>query len=270
MPLTSSTKGVLLFAFNSGHVDYFDMACRTAKRINFFLNLPVTVITDSNTDTSKYPLVFDNIKIIESDTTNTKDNKVWINKGRHNAYELTPYDQTLVIDTDYLINSNMLLKVFDLPTDFACPNKCHFLGHETEIPEMISSTYVPTMWATVMYFKKTDKVKQLFDMIKMVESNYQHYVNLYNITSLMYRNDFALTIALRTIYGQTEDIRNYIPWKLVHLPKDIQIHKDSKTKFTILTKKELLNKTRYQYSIINEVDFHILDKKVFMELTNDD
>jgi hypothetical protein len=267
-------RGLLLFAFNTGDVDYFDMACKTAQRANLFLKLPVSVVTDTNTDSSTYPNVFDNIYYIDSDKSNSKDNKVWINKGRHNAYEITPYDETLVIDTDYLINSDLLLKVFELPTDFACPNQCHFLGHENDIPELISNTYVPTLWATVMYFKKTEKVKQLFHMIKMVESNYSHYVNLYNITSLMYRNDFALTIALRTIYGQTEDSKNYLPWKLVHLPKNSRIYKNTENKintsYTLLNEIVVLNKTRNQYSIINDMDFHILDKNVYMELTKDE
>jgi hypothetical protein len=31
---------------------------------------------------------------------------------------MSPYDDTIIIDTDYLINSRNLLRVFDLPSDF--------------------------------------------------------------------------------------------------------------------------------------------------------
>jgi len=41
------TKGILLFAFNNGTVDYYKMAVATAKRANQFLNLPVSVVTDN-------------------------------------------------------------------------------------------------------------------------------------------------------------------------------------------------------------------------------
>ena len=42
------SKGALLFAFNSPKYNYYEMAVATAKRINHFLDLPVTVITDDN------------------------------------------------------------------------------------------------------------------------------------------------------------------------------------------------------------------------------
>ena len=47
-------KGVLLFAYNNGITDYFEMAVRTAKRVKQFLNLPVSVVTDLSTDIEKY------------------------------------------------------------------------------------------------------------------------------------------------------------------------------------------------------------------------
>ena len=38
------TRGALLFAFNSPKYDYYAMAEHTAKRINHFLNMPVTLV----------------------------------------------------------------------------------------------------------------------------------------------------------------------------------------------------------------------------------
>ena len=40
------SKGAILFAFNSPKFNYYDMAVATAKRINHFLNIPVTLFTD--------------------------------------------------------------------------------------------------------------------------------------------------------------------------------------------------------------------------------
>ena len=37
---------------------------------------------------------------------------VWYNCGRYLAYNLSPYDETLLLDTDYIVNSNKLLKTF--------------------------------------------------------------------------------------------------------------------------------------------------------------
>jgi hypothetical protein len=49
-------KGVLLFAFNNDEIDYVKMASITARKVNDYLNLPCTLITDAETT-----FKFDNI-----------------------------------------------------------------------------------------------------------------------------------------------------------------------------------------------------------------
>ena len=53
------SKGVILFAFNSTKFNYYDMAVITAKRINHFLDLPVTIITDVTSVPENIDYVFD-------------------------------------------------------------------------------------------------------------------------------------------------------------------------------------------------------------------
>ena len=40
-------KGVLIYAFNNDKVDYFQQAVWCADRVNRFLDLPVSIITDT-------------------------------------------------------------------------------------------------------------------------------------------------------------------------------------------------------------------------------
>jgi hypothetical protein len=266
-------KGVLLFAFNSPTVDYYAMAIATAKRAAHFLHLPVSVVTDSATDLSKYNYKFDHVFIVNSDRTNYKSNTLWINTGRFQAYDLTPYDETLLIDTDYLINSNTLLRIFDIYDDFMCPSDVSYVLHEKTPDEMVSPSSFKTLWATVIAFKKTEKTKQIFECIKMVQENYSHYVNLYNIVSTTFRNDYALTIALRIVYGQLEDKTNYIPWNLLHVSSEVQMHRNSSkkynTSYTAIRETPVRGKVRTEYNILNNTDFHLLNKKTFMELVNE-
>ena len=111
------TRGAILFAFNNQKFDYYKMAVATAKRINHFLNIPVTVVTndDSITDTT---YKFDNTITVEADQTNYREKQIWINKGRYKAFEFSPYEETLLLDTDYMVNSDKLLKTFDFSNDF--------------------------------------------------------------------------------------------------------------------------------------------------------
>lgn len=256
-------KGVLLFAFNNQTTDYYKMAIATAKRANKFLNLPVSIVTntESITDTS---YTFDNVIIQNAETDNEKDRNPWYNKGRYRAYDLTPYDETILLDTDYLINSDRLLSVFDMYDDFMCHDSTFFLTEGSDT-EYVSDRSFKTLWATVIVFKKTERVKHIFECLEMVQKNYNHYINLYHINSPMYRNDYGLTIAARIVDGHFDNKQNYIPWDLVHVNRYVKVFKDSDTEYT------LLNETgkRPEYMKVKDIDFHCMGKETFMELVNE-
>lgn len=262
------TRGVLLFAFNTKQVDYYEMAIATAKRVEHFLKLPVSVVTDSNTILTDYDYTFDRVLIEESDDSNKKNQQVWINKGRFKAYQLSPYDETLLLDTDYLINSDKLSQGFNLCEDVLTPNKTSFLDNPKGIQEEISKLSFNTLWATVIFFKKTQKAKEVFDCMKMVQDNYQHYANVYNFSGGMFRNDYALTIALRIVNGHLDDSKDYLPWNLVHAAKDVKAYKVNDIPFN--TEYLMMSRTNEKptYFFIKDIDFHLLDKENFMELVD--
>ena len=263
------SQGVVLFAYNNEKVDYFKMAVATAKRVNQFLNLPVTVVTDENTDIDTYGYSFDKVVVNQSDTSNTKNKNIWINKGRYKVYDITPYDDTVVLDTDYLINSDTLLKTFQVGDDFCCHNRTSFLMNPNAGQELLSNLSVNTLWATVMRFKKSNRTKQLFECMGMVQHNYSHYANLYHFLEGTYRNDYALTVALRIVNGHTEDLRDYIPWNLVHVDVNTKVYKESNTEYTILFDNWKNGKSRKEYITIKDSDFHMMNKTNFMELVDD-
>jgi len=65
-------QGAILFAFNSEKHDYYTMAVAAAKRINHFLDLPVTVVTDESS-VQKSDYKFDNTIITIPDKNNKRD-----------------------------------------------------------------------------------------------------------------------------------------------------------------------------------------------------
>jgi hypothetical protein len=112
------TRGVILFAFNSPKYNYYDMAKHTARRVEHFLKLPVTLVTDDDSMPADEYELWDKVVKITPDKNNFRDWGMWINKGRYMAYELSSYDETLLLDVDYIINSDKLLTLFDIDTDF--------------------------------------------------------------------------------------------------------------------------------------------------------
>lgn len=264
------TKGAVLFAFNTEEVNYFRQAEITAKRINYFLDLPVTVITNEDSLLTGSSDVFDKIILTKEDSSNLLRRKTWINKNRFVAYDQSPYDQTLLLDTDYVVNSNKLLKTFNFPTDICAHKNVLYLMNGNVSTQSLSSQSFETFWATVINFKKTEKVKQVFECMKMIQDNYFHYASLHNFISNPFRNDYALTLAKRIVNGHFENIFETIPWSLVHIGDNTIVHKNSTdfydTNYTVLYDTSYKGKYKKEYITIKDMDFHMLNKTNFAEL----
>jgi hypothetical protein len=266
------TRGVILFAFNSPKYNYYEMAKYTAKRIEHFLNLPVTLVTDDDSMPAGEYQFWDKVVKITPDKDNFRDWGQWINKGRYMAYDLSPYDETLLLDVDYVVNSDKLLKIFDFYDDFCCHNRTEYLMLPGAPQELLSAYSYETLWATVVAFKKTDRAKQIFDSLRMVQENYDHYANIHSFVGGVFRNDYALTLALKIVNGHSDDKNDYIPWNLIHLGKNTQISKNNEdeldTSFKILFDNWQRGKIRKEYINITNMDFHIMNKDLFVEIIN--
>lgn len=241
------------------------MAVATAKRINNFLDLPVSIITD-NASIAPLDYSFDNTITIEPDRSNWRKGNQWINKGRYNVFDYTPYTDTLVLDVDYLINSSTLNNVWDIDTDFCCHSDTTWLLEDID-QEYFHKKVHKTHWATVLRFKKTKRVQQIFNMVEMIQNNWEHYINIYKFRSAMYRNDYAITVALKTVNGHLQIPSDYFHWNLVHVGLGVKVHRDSNTEYTLIGQDKKSGKPGYIK--VKDIDFHMLNKHNFMELVNE-
>lgn len=208
------TQGFLLFAHNNEEIDYGLMAVWSARRIARWLNKPVTLVTDDATCaalTDKMPgwqQHFDTVIRQPSLATQTKrynDRQLTFhNLDRISALELSPYDETIVIDTDVLIQSSNLNKLWNSEHDLlVCETSKDLFGRVDPEFEYVSETSIRFFWATVFYFKKTQFTRIFFDHCKDIKQNYNLYRQIYSLMSGPLRNDFVWSIALHTLeYGQ--------------------------------------------------------------------
>lgn len=229
--------GALIFAFDNEHTKYLDMAAWTAERVHRHLNIPVSVVTNCPKQASA---LFDCVIETDSGDANQKffqdhNNQLasWHNSRRTDAYALTPYDQTLVLDADYVINSAILATYFDAPADFLCYKDAFHVGQKDGEFMTDHNSFgrynFPMWWATVMLFRKSSVSSYIFDCMNMVRENWKHYMNLYNIPNGIYRNDFALSIALGLVSGHTlavdvfkESLPTVLPTqRLIQLDQDM-------------------------------------------------
>ena len=231
------SKGALLIARNNGELDYVKQAIFLAKRIKKYLDIPTSVITDNieylkNCSDSD---VFD--KIIEIPRLETKNKRVYHdgtlfyksasfkNDARHLAYDLTPYDETLLLDTDYIICNNLLKNCFSSNNDFMLFKKSEDIAKVRDEKEFrhVSDYGIDFYWATVIFFRKTELNKIFFDLVAHIRENWKHYLRVYQIDNPMFRNDFAFSIAIHTMNGfQKGDFAQELPGKhLYTIDKDI-------------------------------------------------
>lgn len=266
------SKGILLFALNS-EMDYVKLAVKLTERIKHYLNLPVTIITDSEDYLRKNfsTELFDNVIKKKDDTEQTKkfcdghgfsERYVWKNSNRATAYQITPYDQTLVLDVDYVINSDFLLNVFNQSKDFLCfKNSCDLAGwRNTSEFQYVNQYSIPFYWATVFYFTKTKHNEIFFSLVEYIKTNWDYYRLIYQINDKKYRNDYAFSIAIHILNGTNSELfEDIMPGKMYYtLDKDILLKiKDSSMSFLVEKERSLGDFTGVKTT---DLDIHVMNK----------
>jgi hypothetical protein len=203
------SQGVVIFAFNNEQTDYIAMAAWSAKNIRRHLNLPVALVTDNPEAAAEHD--FEHIIATVADTGGSRyfedysTTVTWHNAGRINAYELSPFDQTLVLDADYVVASDALLEVLTIPQQFAAFKDAFDPSSMTNL-ETFGAYNMPMWWATVMMFRRGNISQYIFDSMQMIRNNWQHYRDLYGIHQSNYRNDYALSIALGLVAGTEQSV----------------------------------------------------------------
>ena len=227
------TTGVLIFAFNNEHIDYLAMANWSAQNIRRHLGLPVAVVTNAAVP-AHYR--FEQVILATPEGNHSRnfddiaESVTWFNGNRVDAYSLTPWAQTLVLDADYVVASDQLRSILNIKQDFIAHRRAYDVtGHPNFDEHNTFGKYrMPMWWATVMMFRRSPQAELIFDAMQMIRTNWNHYKDLYGMGRTVYRNDFALSIALGIVNGHTLNHVD-IPWGMAtatHNQKLTQIDTD--------------------------------------------
>jgi hypothetical protein len=270
--------GCLLFAHN-GEIDYGSQAVLAAKLVVKHLKVPVHLVTDKLTYddlTTKFTdLPFASHSIIDFADTNKRrlnNEMVKFNNGsRASAYDLTPFERTLVIDTDFLIFNDNLNSYWQDPHDFLItPGMLELTETRLAPTEYEVSQYtIPMLWATNLMFTKNDYTKILFDLVAYIRQEYEYFSKLYEFNPWHYRNDFAFSIACHMMNGySSEKWHGELPVPLLFTEEDYIVDIKNSGQINFITPQDLLIKTKDQnVHLMNKRDIlKNLDK--LMELAN--
>ena len=157
------SKGVVIVAFDSdtdqsNTLKYTELAKISAAQVRRHLNLPVAIVTDKSIDG------FDDVLIVDKPTSTTRHVKIderhknynWYNDYRRQLFYMTPYDQTLLIDADYFVQSDSLLRCFEYNDDFQIVGNVYDPTGRNSFDKyrFLPNRTIPQLWATAMYWNR--------------------------------------------------------------------------------------------------------------------
>lgn len=240
------TIGAVIFARNNERIDYVAMAKWSAQNIKRHLGIDTHIVTD---DTR-----------VDSGSRHFADagTVTWHNTNRMDAYRLSPWDRTLVLDADYVVASDQLRSVLDCNQDFLAHRWAYDVTGENDFQGLnyFGNVRMPMWWATVMVFNKSKQAELIFNTMAMIRNNWTHYRNIYKNTSSTYRNDHALSIALLIVNGHTLD-HPEIPWSLATVTPERKLTQLSADQYRV----DFVNSENKSRWIEIKQDFHAMSKQ---------
>lgn len=221
------SKGLVFFGVNNSRVNYLQLAiiAATFARKNLGRDISTCLITDEDTLTSapaNLSQYFDHVVKLETkelfeNTRQYKDTRYYTfndrfrNETRSSVYDLSPYDETLLVDCDYLICSNTLNNVWGSIEDVMINRDAVSLYHDPLNGDeyRLNSYGIRMYWATLIYFRKGDKARELFKLVEHIKENWDFYKLTYDFPGSLFRNDYAFSIAIHILNGGVDDPDNF-------------------------------------------------------------
>lgn len=272
-------NGVIIFAHNNKQVDYALMAIISGGLAKKNLNVPVSLITDNSTvdwlkQSKKYKKakeIFEHIIITgrpESDNRRVlydgenKDIVPFNNGNRDTVWDLTPYDRTLMIDSDYFILSDNLSEYWNVDSDILIAESITDITEKNRIgylDKYISEAGIKMLWATTIMFTKNQKTKLFFETVQLIKEQYKLFSDIYTFNPTQYRNDISFSIA-RHIFSGFQNIKIYnLPKIITFTDKDILEDVTSSGNLIFLISES--RDGNYFPVSINNLDVHVINKQ---------
>ncbi len=265
-PLTKSKAGtgVLFFCFDNALIDYTKLTKLATKLVHENLRLPVCVVTNTHhTDFGADQVV--HVEKPEEATAryfgDYGSTATWYNVGRECSLDLTPFQHTIVLDSDYLVQSDTLAKYTGLP--LALSRSAFFLGGSSD-REMsyMPLTNMPMYWATVLVFDSCSwPAEVFFSAMKRLKRNWTHLASLSGLDPSLYRNDYVATMALSLIQENRWSREYDLPVQLVTAGFDCTVSQVNLEANTV----RLSKSSSSEVFCLKGVDVHVFNKKSLLE-----
>ena len=224
------SKGFLIYAQNTKKVNYVQQAYALALSIkNSQREINNVSLVTNDKVTKKYQKVFDNI--IEIPWITTTEETRYRAENRWKLYHITPYDETIVLDSDMLILedisewwnycSNYELKFCSKIKNYKLDTVLdqHNIYRKTFVANNLSSPYY-----ALHYFKKCTVTHDFYKILEFVCNNWQWCYDRFAIKEYQdcLSMDLATAIAIEITGLNEQVIDKCSPLEFIHLKPAIQ------------------------------------------------
>lgn len=197
--VSARSRGILAFASNTSNIDYETIAQLSLKLAQHHLDVPVKLIVPNS------PTTWHNVR----QDVDTQQPTQWNNFGRYSAFDHSPWDETIVIDADYLVLTDRLNCLWNSSSSLLLCKQNSFIK-ETTVP----MHGIDPVWATVFYFQKNYRTEMFFDLVARVQRNWNYYKSLFGLYNLPFRNDYAFAIAAQVLHGYSFPSHLCLPFNI--------------------------------------------------------
>lgn len=178
----SKTRGIIVLAQNSNDNDYVLQACLLAMSIKHTNpNTKISVITNDEVK-EEYISLFDNI--IPIPYGDDAANSDWKIENRWKIYHASPYDQTIVMDTDMLVLQNLnswwnFLSKYEL---FFTSKVYTYRGNlvtDDFYRKAFTANNLPNLYTGFHYFEKSTFAHEFYKWMELITQNWQLFYGQY-------------------------------------------------------------------------------------------
>lgn len=174
------SRGFLTFAQNNNQTDYITLAYLQALSIKSICSTnQCAVVVDGptlNRMSRKQQQLFDHVILLDSDDAK---NSQWKMANEWKAYNLTPFDETIKLESDMIIPSNIDHWWDILAQRDVCftTKVCSYKEKEStarDYRSVFDQNNLPDFYAGLYYFKKSPGAAKFFNTVEHVFKNWQY------------------------------------------------------------------------------------------------
>lgn len=223
------TKGIIVLAQNTDSIDYVRQAYALALSLKLSQTVPVNIsIITNDSVPQEYRSMFDNIiEIPWGDSSPDSRFKV---ENRWKIYHASPYDRTLVLDTDMLVLDD-LSSVWSTFENY----KVYYTSKvQTYRNEPVTSDFyrmaftandLPNLYSALHYFEKSEFAKEFYSWLELITNNWELFYGKYVSEHYPSRASMDVTAA---VTAKILDVENSItnskhdPVLFTHMKSHVQ------------------------------------------------